>query len=202
MFAHLKDTQTKPGIELPTQNMTWVKFLANVLPQAASIKAVAPSHGHYIAITTAADPDAKPILRWDTEERRNPFAHYVYSGGSSASRWSLKAGELVTVTAITASPSNWFGGQDSIDEKRAIFLLEGAVDKRISGSALFPETLKSDLHGIRSVIEAHSNKTPLGGIEEASACGFVLTPNSPDSPFLDVTDFDGNKRRYRIDRWD
>ena len=39
-----------------------------------------------------------------------------------------------------------------------LFVLAGARESRQDGSALFPEILKSEFHGIRSVIEAYSLK--------------------------------------------
>ena len=40
-----------------------------------------------------------------------------------------------------------------------------------AGCALFPEIIRSELHGVRSVIEAYSKRNGISGYSDASACG-------------------------------
>lgn len=79
-------------------------------------------------------------------------------------------------------------------------MLEGAKDTHCNDSALFPEILKSELHGVRSVIEAHSRTRPLSGAEDASACGLLVSGHN--GARVRVTGEAGTRIEYKIDRWD
>ena len=67
---------------------------------------------------------------------------------------------------------------------------------------LFPEILKSELHAVRSTIEAYSKSAKLGGYEEASACGLRLQMGETASIKLRVTDGAGVVTSVTIDRWE
>jgi len=198
VFAHLKpkDAKTPKSLELPEQTITWEKFARTVLPDAKSIDVMVPSFGSFMAIVTATHDDAPPILQWDSEEKRNPFSMYTYVHGSMCRQWGLTAGEWRECTAAILNPAHWNEGHDH-HGRSAFLLLSGAADSRDSGLALFPEILKSDLHAVRSVIEAHSNTGKISGRESASACGIFVVGQR-----VRVHDALGNLAHYRIDRWD
>ena len=170
---------------------TWVKLAETVLPTAKAIELLVPAHGDFIALVTAVHPDSPPILQWDTTEHRNPVSWYRYHGGSPASRWMLSASKWVPVTAICLYPGRWFDGKCSHGNE-AMFILPGAVDSCNDSLALFPETLKSEFHQIRSTIEAFSKANKLIGTEEASACGICAVGSHIRSDGIE----------YKIDRWD
>lgn len=185
-----------------SNTMTWEKFQRTVLPKAKKIEYYAGTdRADYTAIVTAAVADAAPIIQWDSEENRNPFSWYVYSGGSTAARWGLSTG-WNEVTGITLKPSMWNGGFEH-QGVGVIFILKGAKDLgyRFSGSAIFPEILKSELHEVRSTIEAYSRRHDLTGAEEASACGIFLGREKVKLRFR-VTDDLGVTTEYTLDRWD
>ncbi len=55
--------------------MTWEKFARTVLPDAETIELYVPAEAApYVAMVTAANPQAPPILQWDRAERRNPVS--------------------------------------------------------------------------------------------------------------------------------
>jgi len=84
-----------------------------------------------------------------------------------------------------------------------IFILNGAKDRdrRSTGLALFPEVLKSELHEVRSTIEAYSKSEKLGGADEASACGVRLQKGlNWNAQFRVTTDI--GTTIYKLDRWD
>lgn len=205
VFAHLKakgQQQPASGIDLPALTMTWEKFQRTVLSTASKIELyIAGGNNSYAALVTAVDPDAPPILQWDSEGRRNPVSWYLYHGGSAPSQWGLVAGKYCPVAAICLSPAHW-NGQMPHQVDGVFFLLEGAKDSRNQSLALFPEILKSELREARSVIEAHSKTGKLDSQEEASACGLCLQRNtSAWSATLRVTS--GNTHAiYKLDRWD
>lgn len=171
VFAHLapkSEAQAAKEITAPPVVMTWEKFARMVLPEALSMDLYAGERADYAAITTAVYPDAPPILQWDREESRNPLAWYYKRGSSHPSSWNLRPG-WVKVNAICPPPSAHI--------KAVHFILDGCRDMHShnGGNAIFPESLKSEFHGIRSVIEAYSGKANLEGAEEASACGVRCT---------------------------
>lgn len=199
VFGHLipKGEKAPAPMTVSAQTITWEKFARTVLPLAKAIEAFVPHRGNFMALLTAQNPDAPPILQWDSEERRNPVSWYLYHGGSDAVRWRLAGSTWARVTAITLKPSMWFGSFEH-QGKEAVLIISGAVDTfEHAGNALFPETLKSELHGIRSVIEAYSRGAKIHGREEGSACGLGVVGSN-----VRVTNQDGTRLEYRIDRWD
>lgn len=70
----------------------------------------------------------------------------------------------------------------------------------MQGNALFPENLRSDLHGARATIEAYSRRAELGRPDGQLACGYGIHSKSADM-VLRADDGSG-PREYRVDRWD
>jgi hypothetical protein len=202
VFGHLKKGASKAAtLAVPSTRITWAKFSATVLPEARRIFIEAPYVGHYCAFTTALHDDAPPILQWDSAELRNPFALYVYNGGSPAARWGVAPG-WIEVSAISMRPNQWHGGGFAHQSKGALFVLPGCVDsKGDAGNALFPETMRAELHGARAVIEAYSHKAVIHERERASACGLMFGPGSGDVG-VRVVGPAGIESSYVIDRWD
>ena len=68
---------------------------------------------------------------------------------------------------------------------------------------LFPEILKSELHGVRSVIEAYSKSAKLAGRESASACGIMMASGAPLNRGAAIRVTSGSVvSQFQIDRWD
>jgi hypothetical protein len=110
-------------------------------------------------------------------------------------------GQWHDVPAIVPAPNLW-GPEPAPHFGRGVLLvLASAVDTRESGLALFPETVREELHGMRSVVEAFSRGGTLGGRDVADACGVMLSQNAPAAS-LRVATADGRVTDYRIDRWD
>lgn len=184
VFDHLrKDKKTVDAVDLPTVPMTWEKFHRTILPAAMSMEIHVPSHGGFYGLVTAVDPDAPAIIQWDGLEGhpRNPVSWYFYNGGSAASRWNLSAG-WSKVTSAFYGPYRWQEPTKFTHQGHHVFFsIDGCWDTQDDnrGLALFPEILKSEFHGIRSVIEAHSKS---GGIEQAeggNANGLSFGKGSP-----------------------
>ena len=194
--------ETPNAMSGPTVTITWEKFRRTVLGSARKIEFYVPGKEDcYTAILTAEDQEAPPIILWDAEENRNPFSWYVYSGGSAPSRWNLLPG-YVEVTGVTLQPNLWQPGYEYRGAS-VIFILKGAKDRdrRSTGLALFPEVLKSELHEVRSTIEAYSKSEKLGGADEASACGVRLQKGlNWNAQFRVTTDI--GTTIYKLDRWD
>ena len=205
VFGHLepKDAAAVRPVDLPAQTMTWEKFSRTILPSAEAIKIAVPAIGNFIGLTTAANPDAPPILKWDREDERNPVAWYVYPNGSPAGQWGLRGGAWATLSGICPLPPLWGPRPSAFLGEGVVLVIEGACDTREAGNALFPECLKEDLHAVRATIEAYSRSASIGGRESASACGYDVRKEAGVSPRCDLRVLaSGNWNRYRIDRWD
>ena len=203
VFGHLqpKGTAPAPAMRLPAQTMTWSKFERTVLPTADRIEILAPDHGSYAALVTAVDPDAPPILQWDREDARNPVSWYVWNGGSSASQWGLRGRQWYDVSAVTLKPSMWGSGCEH-QGKGVLFLISDARETANAGAALFPEILKAEFHGIRSVIEAYSRGASIDGMGEPHAAGLMFTPDGRSWNATVRVWSAGRALDYRLDRWD
>ncbi len=204
VFSHLKPKEdTHVGdLHVHTREITWEKFARDVLPTVKSMQIHVPHVGQFAGTTTATHADAPPLLQWDSPERRNPCSLYLYTNGSLASQWGLNANSWAPVTGVMLRPEAWFGSAFSHFGVGAIFVIEGAKDSRKNcGLGLFPETMRSELHGVRSVIEAHSAAGELSGREEASANGLLIGKNTADVR-VRVDLGNGVQAEYCIDRWE
>ena len=207
VFGHLKTKQgfaaAPPSVDLPVITMTWDKFVRTVLGNAKRIEVLISHRGPFYALTTAANADAPGILKWDHDDERNPFAWYTYhtQGGSESSQWNLSAGSFVQVNAVTEFPNMWGSRPQPHLHVGALLILESCADTRTGqGNALFPECLRSELHGARSTIEAYSKRAAIGGRAEASACGYGI---GKENARCELRVFvAGAWTRYSIDRWD
>ncbi len=203
LFAHLKPRgpKTEPLVVTGARRITWVKFLETVLPTAERIDCYLPSGPLPIAtLLTATDPEAPPILQWDRAEARNPVSWYYWHGGAPAAQYGLATG-WCPVSAVTYLPSMWGGDPLPHHGESVLLMLEGAHETRNVGLALFPECLRSELHGIRSVIEAHSRSAQATGIAEAGASGMGLKKGAAwDCRVRVVTG--AAVFEYVLERWD
>lgn len=200
VFSHLKKKPagSKKLLAGEAKNTSWNKFLSTVLPDTTELFLCVPSVGPFVAITTAEVEGSKVIHQWG-----NPFAHYLWSGGSRCSQWGLNSGAFVKVTAITKHPCEWFGGKQLANTKPCVYmLLEGCKESVFDkGNALFPENLISELHPIRKTIEAYSKSAALSGANEATACGMYFSDGSEYMVIKAL--LPGNVEvLYKIDRWD
>lgn len=182
--------------------MTWEKFSRTVLPNAKKIELYIPYHKNsYAALVTAVDPEAPPIIKWDSEENRNPFSWYMYSDGSYPVDWNLPRGGYIEVTAVVLQPNLWQPGHE-YQGKGLFFILKGCKDTNNSSSGLFPELLRGELREVRATIEAYSRENPLEGEWEADACGLSLQDGDRNwNCNLRVTT-DIGVSMYKLDRWD
>lgn len=204
VFGHLKANGKTPSpIDVPAQPMTWDKFSWTVLPTVEKLELLVPRMAApFFAFVTAADPNAPPILQWDTEEKRNPVSWYLYHGGSMGRSWGLTEGEFHEVDAVTLQPSGWTGSAEHHGEG-VYLIVRGAHDLNgdSCGVGLFPEILKSDYRAIRSAMEAYSRSQRLGGKETATACGLSIHKGSQWNKVVRAT-VAGARVLYRLDRWD
>lgn len=195
IFDSLKSKKSVPDpvVSTDVQRITRVKFERDILPSAERIQALLPYSGHFMAFVTAVHADAPPLLKWDSEETRNAVSWYLYNGGSEARQWGLRAG-MCNVIAITKLPCHWVRQTPNEDDRR-VLILEGCKDTLNTSLALFPECVRGELHGVRSVIEAHSKRSKLAEIAGPVAAGIDMK-----GVILSVHLAGGVIANYQIDR--
>jgi hypothetical protein len=182
VFDHLRSQRKPEAIELPATKITWEKFNRTVLPHALKMEIMVPSRGAFCGVMTAVDPEAPPIIQWDglAGHPRNPVSWYYWEMGSLASQWGLSTG-WHDVSCIFPAPPHWQEPEKFKHQKHAIhFAIVGCVESSPASLSLFPEILKAELHGIRAVIEAHSNRGGCGqDAEKGTANGLTLDGREP-----------------------
>jgi hypothetical protein len=203
VFGHLKPKgAVEVHLDLPPQRVTWEKFQRKILPEVVRIQVQAPNVGPYCALLTAADPEAPPILQWDSPEKRNPVSWYQYHRGSHAQHFNLRGGAWYDVPVVTMAPWMWSGAFEHMGEA-VLLLIEEARETQRSGNGLFPETLRSEFHGIRAVIEAYSRGALVGGFGEPHAAGIALTKGNQWGAVIRVwSEGSTIPVPYVLERWD
>lgn len=196
---------------------TWARFATDVLPEVRQLwLLVTSTRQDYGAFTTAVDPAAPPILRWDHETQRNPVSIYRYISGSHPLDWGLSpyTTPFARITGVVRTPMHW-GGRPALSSAADQFpetvclVLEHAEDRRTAtaGLALFPEVLHGNLRGIRATIEAFSSQGRLELPPEgaAPACGLFVpidaAPHTNITLIVEFQDRPGVHESYLIDRW-
>lgn len=172
VFDHLKNSEKPVDIDVPARLMTWDKFNRDILPNVAKLEYKVPVIGSFCGLTSAADPEAPPIIQWDSVDDRNSVSWAFPSRPVKASEWNLTSGELVEINKIVKSPNLW--NSEHKKHGNGIFMLiSGAKDTRnLNGGGFFVEHLNSELTPYRHVIEKHVNSLAVGGADES--CGFGI----------------------------
>ncbi len=209
VFGHLKAKNAAPEamtMTVPVQVITWEKFKRTVLSDALRIQlSVKHGSGPYFGATAAVDETAPPILQWDSEAERNPYAWYLYVGGKGQlpQHWGMNPGYLVDVKGIGYQPSMWYDEEKFKHQGTSVFFyLDGARDSGEVAGCLFPEILRSELHPVRATIESFSLAATLERVEpDQVAAGIRLSAREPFGHSFVVTTKTGTIE-YKIDRWD
>lgn len=182
-------------------SFTWVKFRDTILPSAYEIYVNIPNTSQcFCGLVAAADPDAPPILQWDDLKHRNTISWYFYSVPSHAAQFNLRAHHWSKVWGITPTPDRW-NGRASHHGNKIVLLIEGARDGRELSLGLFPECLRSELHEVRSVIEAHCRTATPEKIDGPIAAGMGFSQGAAIDIDLRVHMPHG-VFQFHIDRWD
>lgn len=169
VFANVKakdDAQRQP-LAIKAEPMTFRTFREKHLGSIREIELLVPSvRSDFVAFTTAVDPAAPLLFKWN-----NPVSWYRYHFGSSPHDFNLATG-WVKVLAICEMPAAWGGAATTYRD--AVFMLEGCRDTCGGNLSLFPECIRGELHGVRSVIEAFSKTGKLEACEGQVAAGLSV----------------------------
>jgi hypothetical protein len=207
IFGHLKTAlpKSQKQLDIPPIVMTWDKFARTILPTAKKIEYFVPTTKQsYMAMVTAKNPEAPPIIQWDLEDCRNPVTWYFYATASLPKDWNLQPDAYRTVTAIVLQPSMWNNPENFAHQgEKVFFILQDAKDKQyLQGCGFFPEVLKREYYGIRSTMEAYAQNAVVEGKDETTACGIGLQKGGTWNRVFRVTNQDNMQAIYQLDRWD
>jgi hypothetical protein len=203
-FSHLRQKQaTEPSTSPRT--MTLEKFARTILPQCKQLQVRVPTSGPFSSLVTEGVPNSEPLLLWDLKSNRNPFSWYFWNRPpATAEQFGLTAGLWSTVLGVTLRPDLWTLIHRREAPCRGAFLvIEDAHESKNPGLCLFPAFMRSELHGIASVIERHSNEGRLELIPRsvAQASGLMLQEGATWVIELRAW-IDGRPSHIRLDRWD
>lgn len=205
VFSHLRPKHKSKIVpaELDAGKITWEKFKEKVLPYALEIEFMATPFRKmgYYGFVTAAIPTAPPVLQWDSLEHRNPFSWYLHHGGSIGTHWNVSG--LTKVNGIFSRPSHWVNKEGCGSKTDGVFLiLEGAKDSQYRmGGSLFCENLRSELHEVRAVVEAHVKTSVIEGIDFGTANGVLFDEGQKEINYGLRVRTQHGWTRYVIDRW-
>lgn len=221
VFGHLKKKAAPaPEMKLPASEMSWNKFVADVLPKAIGLEVYINNARQFLTgLMAAAVEDAPPILVYDLPEARNTVTAYQrfeqvpgrYLGaqpsiqGVVPEAWGLEGGRYYELLGVIKAPHLWGEQVFTNLGEQLLFLIDGGYDKTMetgqAGIALFPQLLKQELHQISRVIEQFSNTgKPEGDVTEQQIA-ITIGRGTRFSHQLRVTTEDG-KRDILIDRWE
>lgn len=166
--------------------ITFMAFANEVLPKVKRLGIRFPNANfsplnltQYVAAT---DPESKPILRWDNEEKRNTVSTYVYNNGSRLGQWTEgSVSQEFVIAGITVNPNTWgnVAMKYDIPVEGVTLLINGLKDNGNNSVALFAETLRHELRDIRRVVEEYSNTHKLDDVEgRTGAAGLALVGNN------------------------
>ncbi len=183
--------------------MTWEKFQRDVLPTAEKMEWT-PGYGHhnFSQMTGPVVPDAPRLFQWN-----HPYCSYTYHGGTTANHFHLVAGHPARVLAIVPNVERWGSARFEHHADGVLFVLENCRDTHADELAIFPETLRSELHEVRSVIEAYSKTDKLEEVSETAqvAAGAFLGEKARPEFTKDLVFkvwTPGLVQTIRIDRWE
>ena len=207
VFAHIKareEAVSVSSVRAPAINITWVKFADKVLPTANKLEVYVNMSDSFCQFVTEANKESTPILQWDFPEARNPVSWYFYNGRSPAVKFHLSGAQFHSVSAVVLRPSMW--GETHMEHwgKGVAFVIPECHDMRGECLALFPESLKSEFHGVRSVIEEHMRSAKLSGDRSTAAAGIGKGQTGPGGKWdlrVRVTS-KGHIQEYCLERWD
>lgn len=135
-------------------------------------------------LNVMADLSAKPIFKWDSEERRAPFIPWTYNENFRASQLVtdksvVQNGRVVLpVLSITSSSIIGYHGRNPENEA-LMFLFAGVAMPHAPHPALFAEAVKGELYEHRRAIEDYSKSTQLPRAEGQQSLGLTFGPRHP-----------------------
>jgi hypothetical protein len=209
VFAKLKPKVARTTAKASTLSGTiidggvtaWDRLMERHLLDADEIYiTLAPRYKYGVAgMTTAQHPDAKPIMKWDSIEKRNPVTAFSPQDGRTTKEIGVEAEIPLRVIGIVRHPREWNTDTKPLPTDMMIVLLEGAKILDMKSSVLFPDDLLPELREIRRTIEQFSNETDMPE-EPDHVAGLVLGGEGHPLALRVRIVKDGISTAYGVDR--
>lgn len=206
----VKDSKKETTTAINGGNVSFLRFVDEILPKATSLSMVFPQYNSgredFIQFVTASDTEAKPIIKWDKSENRNPVSSFCYHNGSNASDWFEHTSTDRAVKGFSFLPDEFNSDKTvmryGLPETGIVIIIEGCQEKNNPGLALFPEILLPELRPARRVIEEFSNKGKLDprleGTEPLAGIHFNSNTMNNRQFTFNVTLDSGTIATYRV----
>lgn len=182
-FAKRKGVETNsPNRPIPIDLGHFVnEFLPYVESMAINLTG---SQFKPVLLNRMANPDAKPIFIYDTEEKRCPFIAWCYERPFSTNDLLIEKPKspydevLVPVLSVTTSSTIGYRDRDS---REAIALLLGGMHVPVVPSpALFAESLKKEFYEHRRAVEDYCRDTKIPRASSQQALGLFFGSRNPN----------------------
>lgn len=182
-FAARKGVETDP-IKAPIK-MDLGYFFNEVLMHVTALGMdMTDLHWKPALLNTMVDLEAKPIFKWDSEERRAPFIPWSYVDNFRAlqiiSDPSVKQNGriILPVLSVTSSDTVGYHLRDHA-QIQIMFLFHGITMPYAPHPALFAEACKGELYEHRRAIEDYSKSTQIPRAEGQQAIGITVNERHP-----------------------
>jgi len=213
---------TSSAFEMPATRISFTKLITNVLPTAAKLEyKLGYRDALYFCITGLEG--TKPLMQWHDDKNRASW--FVYHHPDPVEKHDLRPNAWNEVTCIVPFPHLWDGvpqtttfpllPADADEFKhyhknkgfRYLLCLDKVKLKEERSLCLFPSLLKSEFHGVRSTIEAYSNRNGIEEVPDIDAKGGLVSGivigrsgafSDGDKHLLRVTDKAGKTNTYQI----
>lgn len=172
------------------KDITMVSFMKLVKdrkpPEIVFIDGISKRSVNFCCLSTASNKDAKPIMRWDSEEQRNPVAFYMYQDPKTSDFFNIE-GRKAQILGIVRYPNMWYEGYKESGTPRdgIMFIVNKAIDGNYgnSGLGIFPNSIKPDFYPIRRTIEYYSQNTRMENYDAPTAAVALYFPINRGSVF-------------------
>lgn len=205
IFGALKEKVSKEASPMGKEvvnggTMTWVRFRAEVLPQAKRITLRFGNNGYKPTfVVTAAKPGGGYLYKWDKPERRNQVSFYGYTDQLRAPEFNVTPFKETDIVGFINSPVDI--ESDTPNQNRVFMIVDGLHDTRSdAGLAIFPEDLRPELFPVRATIEMYSSTGTMEGRKKGFG-GFWITEASKNLSMEITVETDSAKVKYVIDRF-
>jgi len=184
------------------ERITATGFLTNVFPTAklAWLDTDPGATSLYLEMwSICTDPDSVPLLKWDSEEKRNMVACGVYVDGIQFSIVGFNQ-RYTPIVGAARHPAHWNGRQTHLYQGYSLFF-EGLRATFIPTGMLFKEFINDRFRAHAGVVEKLSLETDL--IDESPSASLIalrVHDTYLEAVTIVTMDTDGNFHRYTLRR--
>lgn len=148
------------------KEISWATFVDNVLADHTDVEIHIAGLGAYFYFTVPVDPEAKPILAWDTLEARVPWCTQVSQQNTLPQQHGLREGHWYPLERVVRATMGDY----------SFVTVTSALEEQNPGGVSFGQVLRQDLYAHRAAIDhalmsvgVQSVKGPAIGIRQGSA---------------------------------